>query len=184
MKQKAIYPGTFDPFTNGHLDVLERALNIFEEVIVVIAANSHKQALFSGEERLSMIREVIADYSTVSVEMLHDGLLADYARQVGARAIVRGVRQVKDFEYEFQMSLLNRQLYPEVTTVFLRFMLKHPEVKCCKNISHTKRTACVARIGLDKHSDNIPPDLTGHLIEFIKCGKPKKLAFFFRRINF
>ena len=128
MKQKAIYPGTFDPFTNGHLDVLERALNIFEEVIVVIAANSNKQALFSGDERLEMIREVTADYSTVTVETLHEGLLADYARQSGARAIVRGVRQVKDFEYEFQMSLLNRQLYPEVTTVFLMPNVKYTYV--------------------------------------------------------
>jgi pantetheine-phosphate adenylyltransferase len=75
-----------------------------------------------------MIREVTADYSTVSVELLHDGLLADYARQVGARAIVRGVRQVKDFEYEFQMSLLNRQLYPEVTTVFLMPNVKYTYV--------------------------------------------------------
>lgn len=128
MKQKAIYPGTFDPFTNGHLDVLERALNIFEEVIVVIAENSLKHALFSAEERLCMIREVTADYSTVSVEMLHDGLLADYARHLGARAIVRGVRQVKDFEYEFQISLLNRQLYPEVTTVFLMPNVKYTYV--------------------------------------------------------
>ncbi|MCX6178057.1 MAG: pantetheine-phosphate adenylyltransferase [Chlorobiales bacterium] len=128
MKQKAIYPGTFDPFTNGHLDVLERALNIFEEVIVVIAENSHKRSLFSADERLVMISEVIADYSAVSVAMLHDGLLADYARQVGARAIVRGVRQVKDFEYEFQMSLLNRQLYPDVTTVFLMPNVKYTYV--------------------------------------------------------
>jgi len=128
MKQKAIYPGTFDPFTNGHLDVLERALNIFEEVVVVIAENSQKHALFTVEERLIMTKEVMGDYSGVSVEVLHKGLLADYARQIGARAIVRGVRQVKDFEYEFQMSLLNRQLYPEVTTVFLMPNVKYTYV--------------------------------------------------------
>ena len=128
MKQTAIYPGTFDPFTNGHLDVLERALNIFEEVIVVIAENSQKHALFTAEERVTMTREVTCDYSGVSVEVLHKGLLVDYARQVGARAIVRGVRQVKDFEYEFQMSLLNRQLYPEVTTVFLMPNVKYTYV--------------------------------------------------------
>ncbi|NTV06467.1 MAG: pantetheine-phosphate adenylyltransferase [Chlorobiaceae bacterium] len=128
MKQRAIYPGTFDPFTNGHLDVLERALNIFEEVIVVIAENSQKHALFTIEEREIMTREVICDYSGVTVEVLHKGLLADYARQVGARSIVRGVRQVKDFEYEFQMSLLNRQLYPEVTTVFLMPNVKYTYV--------------------------------------------------------
>jgi len=119
MKKKAIYPGTFDPFTNGHLDVLERALNIFEEVIVVIAENSQKHALFTIEEREVMTKKVVAGYQGVRVDVLHKGLLADYARQVGARAIVRGVRQVKDFEYEFQISLFNRQLYPDVTTVFL-----------------------------------------------------------------
>ncbi len=128
MKSKAIYPGTFDPFTNGHLDVLERALNIFEEVIVVIAENSQKCALFTIEERQVMTKKVTGDYPGVRVEVLHKGLLADYARQVGARAIVRGVRQVKDFEYEFQMSLLNRQLYPDVTTVFLMPNVKYTYV--------------------------------------------------------
>jgi pantetheine-phosphate adenylyltransferase len=128
MTQKAIYPGTFDPFTNGHLDVLERALNIFDRVDVVLAENSQKQTLFSVEERLTMIREVVRDFSCVSVDVLHEGLLADYARQAGARAIVRGVRQVKDFEYEFQMSLLNRHLYPEVTTVFLMPNVKYTYV--------------------------------------------------------
>ncbi|MEE9906031.1 pantetheine-phosphate adenylyltransferase [Chlorobium sp.] len=128
MTQKAIYPGTFDPFTNGHLDVLERALNIFAEVVVVIAENSRKQSLFSVDERFDMISRVVEEYSSVSVEVLHDGLLADYARQQGARAIVRGVRQVKDFEYEFQMSLLNRHLYPEVTTVFLMPNVKYTYV--------------------------------------------------------
>lgn len=128
MSRKAIYPGTFDPFTNGHLDVLERALNIFDHVDVVLAENSQKQTLFSVEERLDMIRKVVLDIPDVNVDVLHDGLLADYARQAGASAIVRGVRQVKDFEYEFQMSLLNRHLYPEVTTVFLMPNVKYTYV--------------------------------------------------------
>ncbi|NTU52667.1 MAG: pantetheine-phosphate adenylyltransferase [Chlorobiaceae bacterium] len=128
MIRKAIYPGTFDPFTNGHLDVLERALNIFDYVEVVLAENSQKQTLFSVEERLDMIRRVVLDIPNVNVDVLHDGLLADYARQAGAKAIVRGVRQVKDFEYEFQMSLLNRHLYPEVTTVFLMPNVKYTYV--------------------------------------------------------
>jgi pantetheine-phosphate adenylyltransferase len=128
MTSKAIYPGAFDPFTNGHLDVLERALNIFDEVIVVIAENCQKHALFTIDEREVMTREVTGEYPGVSVEVLHKGLLADYARQVGAKAIVRGVRQVKDFEYEFQMSLLNRQLYPDVTTVFLMPNVKYTYV--------------------------------------------------------
>jgi pantetheine-phosphate adenylyltransferase len=128
MSNRAIYPGTFDPFTNGHLDVLERALNIFNKVEVVLADNSQKHTLFSVEERLEMVREVIRDLPTVSVHVLHDGLLADYARQAGAKAIIRGVRQVKDFEYEFQISLLNRHLYPEVTTVFLMPNVKYTYV--------------------------------------------------------
>jgi len=128
MSRKAIYPGTFDPFTNGHLDVLERALNIFDHVEVVLAENSQKQTLFSVDERLEMVHEVVREFSNVSVDVLHAGLLADYARQAGASAIVRGVRQVKDFEYEFQMSLLNRHLYPEVTTVFLMPNVKYTYV--------------------------------------------------------
>ncbi|NTW62557.1 MAG: pantetheine-phosphate adenylyltransferase [Chlorobiaceae bacterium] len=128
MKRKAIYPGTFDPFTNGHLDVLDRALNIFDEVEVVIGENSQKKTLFTVNDRLEMIREVVCEFPSVSVAVLHDGLLADYARQAGARAIVRGVRQVKDFEYEFQMSLLNRHLYPDVTTVFLMPNVKYTYV--------------------------------------------------------
>lgn len=125
MKRKAIYPGTFDPFTNGHLDVLERALNIFDHVDVVLAENNQKQTLFSLDERLEMVGEVVREFPNVNVEVLHEGLLADYARQTGANAIVRGVRQVKDFEYEFQMSLLNRHLNSEATTVFLMPNVKY-----------------------------------------------------------
>jgi pantetheine-phosphate adenylyltransferase len=117
--KRAIYPGTFDPITNGHIDVLERALSIFDEINVIIAVNSQKMPLFSAEERQEMIREVVREYSNVKVEILNDGLLADYARKTGAMAIIRGLRQVTDFEYEFQIALMNRNLYPEVTTVFL-----------------------------------------------------------------
>ncbi|NTW49847.1 MAG: pantetheine-phosphate adenylyltransferase [Chlorobiales bacterium] len=117
--KRAIYPGTFDPITNGHIDVLERALSIFDEINVIIAVNSQKMPLFSAEERQEMIREVVRKYSNVKVEILNDGLLADYARKTGAMAIIRGLRQVTDFEYEFQIALMNRNLYPEVTTVFL-----------------------------------------------------------------
>lgn len=125
MKKKAIYPGTFDPFTNGHLDVLERALTIFEEVTVLIAENSNKNTLFTVEERMDAIREITIGMDGLHVEVLHDGLLAEYARDVGANAIIRGVRQVKDFEYEFQLSLLNRHLNPDVTTVFLMPNVKY-----------------------------------------------------------
>jgi len=128
MKRTAIYPGTFDPFTNGHLDVLERALTIFERVVVVIAENSQKSTLFDVGERQAMIETVIAPLKGTSVEVLHGGLLAEYAHSKGVAAIVRGVRQVKDFEYEFQMSLLNRHLNPEVTTVFLMPNVKYTYV--------------------------------------------------------
>ncbi len=145
MKRTAIYPGTFDPFTNGHLDVFERALNIFDRVVVVIAENSQKHTLFSVDERREMIETIISDYDACSVEVLHNGLLADYARDAGAMAIVRGVRQVKDFEYEFQMSLLNRQLNPDVTTVFLM-----PNVKYTYVASSIIRE--VAMLGGDVHN--------------------------------
>ncbi|ASQ90300.1 pantetheine-phosphate adenylyltransferase [Prosthecochloris sp. GSB1] len=128
MKRTAIYPGTFDPFTNGHLDVLERALTIFERVVVVIAENSQKSTLFDVAERQAMIETVTASLKGTSVEVLHAGLLAEYAHSKGVAAIVRGVRQVKDFEYEFQMSLLNRHLNPEVTTVFLMPNVKYTYV--------------------------------------------------------
>ncbi|MBC8524142.1 MAG: pantetheine-phosphate adenylyltransferase [Chlorobium phaeobacteroides] len=128
MERLAIYPGTFDPFTNGHLDVLERALTIFDKVYIVLAENSKKSSLFTVDERCSMIREITASTSGVSVEVLHGGLLAEYAHSVGATAIVRGLRQVKDFEYEFQLSLLNRHLNPEVTTVFLMPNVKYTYV--------------------------------------------------------
>jgi pantetheine-phosphate adenylyltransferase len=118
MKQ-AIYPGTFDPFTYGHIDVLERALNIFDKVSIVVAVNSQKKTLFTIDERLAMIRESLANYERVSVEKFEGGLLIDYAKQKGVSAIIRGLRQVADFEYEFQIALMNRHLHPEITTVFL-----------------------------------------------------------------
>lgn len=118
MKQ-AIYPGTFDPFTFGHIDVLERALNIFDEVSIVVAVNSQKRTLFTIDERVEMIRESLSSYERVSVDKFEGGLLIDYAKRRSACAIIRGLRQVADFEYEFQIALMNRHLYPDVTTVFL-----------------------------------------------------------------
>ncbi len=117
--KRAIYPGTFDPFTNGHIDILERASNIFDEIIIAVAVNSQKKPMFPAEERAEMIRECVANYPSVTVDALHTGLLIDYAREKNAVAIIRGLRQVADFEYEFQIALMNRHLYPEITTVFL-----------------------------------------------------------------
>lgn len=115
----AIYPGTFDPITYGHIDVLERAIEIFDKVIVTLARNSAKQPLFSDEERIQMVKTAMKKYGKrVEVEYF-DGLLVDYARRKKAKALVRGLRAISDFEYEFQMALMNRKLDDKITTVFL-----------------------------------------------------------------
>jgi len=114
----AIYPGTFDPITNGHIDVIERALKIFEKVVVVIARNPKKQTLFTEEERIELIQESLKHLSNVEVTAT-EKLTVEFARNVNASAIIRGIRAVSDFEYEFQIALMNRKLCPSVTTIFL-----------------------------------------------------------------
>ena len=116
-----IYPGTFDPITYGHLDVLERALNLFDEIIITIAINPSKKPLFSLEERIQLIETALKDNPEryrVKVQGF-DGLLVDFARQKKASALIRGLRAVSDFEYELQMALMNRRLADEITTVFM-----------------------------------------------------------------
>lgn len=113
----AVYPGSFDPITKGHEDLIRRALSFADRVIVAVAVNITKQALFTLEERVSLIRQAVAD-PRVEVRSF-DGLLADFVRAAGATLIVRGLRAVSDFEYEFQMALMNRNLAPGVETVFL-----------------------------------------------------------------
>jgi pantetheine-phosphate adenylyltransferase len=117
-KRTAIYPGTFDPFTNGHLDLVKRGLRIFDHLIVAVAPSPKKNPLFSTEERLSLIRETLRGYKRVSVEMF-DGLLVDYVRERKGAAIIRGLRAVSDFEYELQMALMNRRLSSDIETVFM-----------------------------------------------------------------
>ncbi len=118
MNKTAIYPGTFDPITNGHVDVIERACEMFDHVHVVIAVNAKKQTLFSEEERFAMIKESLKHLDNVSV-IAHHQLTVEIARETGAVAIVRGIRAVSDFEYEFQIALMNRKLEPNIYTVFL-----------------------------------------------------------------
>lgn len=114
----ALYPGTFDPITNGHTDLIRRASCLFDRIVVAIAANPEKALLFSLEERLSLAREVLADDNGVSVEEFDD-LLINCVRRHGARVILRGLRAVSDFEYEFQMAGMNKRLGPEIETAFL-----------------------------------------------------------------
>jgi pantetheine-phosphate adenylyltransferase len=114
----AVYPGTFDPITNGHCDVIWRGLKLFDTVIVAVARNGSKDPLFSVEERLEMLKEVFKSEPNVEVDSF-DGLLVDYVTERGADAILRGLRAVSDFEYEFQLALMNRKLKKNVQTVFL-----------------------------------------------------------------
>ncbi len=114
----AICPGSFDPITYGHLDIISRAANMFDKVIVVVASNKKKVNSFTPEERVEMIKKCIPDLSNVEVESF-DGLLADFAAQKGAKAIIKGLRAMSDFEYEFQMALTNKKLNPNVETLFL-----------------------------------------------------------------
>ncbi len=118
MNGKAIYPGTFDPITNGHGDIVLRAAQLFDHVIVAVARSTFKTTAFSTDERLAMARDALSGIDNVSVECF-DGLMTRFAREQGAHIIIRGLRAVSDFEYEFQMASMNRQLYADAETVFL-----------------------------------------------------------------
>jgi pantetheine-phosphate adenylyltransferase len=118
MKRIAIYPGSFDPITNGHIDLIKRSLRIADELVVAVVKNPEKKPLFSVKERVGMLKEITRDLPNVRVDSF-DSLLVHYARKIGAKVIVRGVRAVSDFEYEFQMALMNRKLNKEIETVFM-----------------------------------------------------------------
>jgi len=118
MKKIAVYPGSFDPITNGHVDIIKRGLGVFDELIVLIAHNPNKKTLFSVEERVGMIQEVIREFKNIRVDSF-DGLLVEYVKVAGANVILRGLRALSDFEYEFQLALINRRLNRDVETVFL-----------------------------------------------------------------
>ncbi|GAB4336047.1 MAG: pantetheine-phosphate adenylyltransferase [Calditrichia bacterium] len=155
----ALYPGTFDPITYGHIDILERSLNLFDEVIVTVAKNPGKTPLFTMSERMRLINEVlvergIADRANVQGA---EGLLVEFARKTGACAIIRGLRAVSDFEYELQMALMNRRLAEEITTVF---MMPHERFTYL-NSTIVKE---VARFGGDIHSF-VPKNVEKALLE-------------------
>lgn len=114
----ALYPGSFDPVTNGHIDVIYRAIELFDEIVVAVATNESKSHLFSAEDRVALIRESLREDIPVRILILK-GLLANFAQKYQIKVIIRGLRAVSDFEYEFQMALMNRYLYPKLETVFL-----------------------------------------------------------------
>lgn len=121
MERIALYPGSFDPWTNGHLDILSRAVKMFDKIIVTVAVNNKKSAVFTGEERIQLIHDSIEKFDWAEqVEVIQfTGLLIDLARKKDVKVLLRGVRQISDFEYEFRMALANRRLAPEIDTVFL-----------------------------------------------------------------
>lgn len=118
VEQLAIYPGSFDPLTNGHVDIIQRGSKMFDRIVVAILLNVEKSPLFTVAERVEIAREVFAEYPNVEVDTF-DGLLVEYARRKHAGVIVRGLRAISDFEYEMQMALMNRHLNPDVETVFM-----------------------------------------------------------------
>ena len=115
---RAIYPGSFDPLTNGHLDLIERGSKIFEELIVAILRNPEKDPLFTVSERREMLEQMVSSFPNVRVETF-EGLLVDYAMKKNAKAVLRGIRAISDYEYELQMALMNRKLQPQLETVFM-----------------------------------------------------------------
>ncbi|MCL2759258.1 MAG: pantetheine-phosphate adenylyltransferase [Treponema sp.] len=118
MNQKAAFPGSFDPPTSGHINIIQRAASIFDELIVIIAENKQKKYLFTAEERASMIRELVKDQKNVSVTTC-DCLIVDYLKKMGIKLLIRGVRGLEDFSYEFELSMMNRTLDPEIETIFM-----------------------------------------------------------------
>jgi pantetheine-phosphate adenylyltransferase len=152
----AIYPGSFDPLTNGHLDVIARAVKLFDRVIVAVAHNDSKRPLFSRDERLEFVRRSISQFSNVEADWF-DGLLVDYVERRSAHAIVRGLRAVSDFEFEFQLALMNRKLNERVETIFM--MPKDTYTFLSSRIIKE-----IARLGGDI-SAFVPPDVRAALIE-------------------
>ena len=151
----AIYPGTFDPITNGHLDILERALKLFDKVIITVARNSAKNPLFTEEERLAMMKKSVRHLKGVEIDSF-DGLLVDYARKKKATAVVRGPRAISDFEYELQMALMNRKLDEDFVTVFLM-----------PNEKYTYLNSSIVR-EIAKHNGDIREFVPPHVLRSLK----------------
>ncbi len=117
-ERKAVYPGSFDPITNGHVDIIKRGLKVFDSLLVAVLENPKKKALFSSEERVSMIQEVFVGQKNTEIKAFH-GLLVEFAKNNDAKVVIRGLRAISDFEYEFQMALMNMKLDPDIETFFM-----------------------------------------------------------------
>ncbi|HXM97030.1 MAG TPA: pantetheine-phosphate adenylyltransferase [Candidatus Dormibacteraeota bacterium] len=158
----AIYPGSFDPVTNGHLDLIERGQKMFDRVIVAVLKNAEKEPLFSVPERIEMLRESTKRWPSVEVDIFQ-GLLVDYARKKGAGVILRGIRAISDYEYEMQMALMNRKLEPRLETVF---MLPGESYSYLSS----KLVREVARLG-GALTGLVPPSVETRLLEKLSAGK-------------
>ena len=154
----ALFPASFDPVTNGHVDIARRALRIFGRLVLAVAVNVEKRATFTAEERLEMVQEVFGENPAVTITSF-DGLTVDFAREIGARSIIRGVRAMSDFEYEFEMALMNKHLNPEVETVFMMPSQEYMYVS-------SSRLKELVRFGRDVE-EFVPPDVAKRLRERI-----------------
>ena len=159
----AVYPGSFDPPTNGHLDLIERGSKMFEQLVVAILRNSEKTPMFSLGERLEMLRHLTADWSNVRIDTF-DGLMVEYAKSIDAMCVLRGIRAISDYEYELQMALMNRRLAPELETIFLMPEGKYSFVssRLVKEVFELGGSVegLVPRFVIDRLKQHVPKDPT------------------------
>lgn len=161
----AVIPGSFDPITNGHMDIILRARELFDRVVVLVAVNADKNPSFTPAERVLLIEKCIAGYDDIMVDCF-DGLLVDYVKQVGACAIVKGLRAMSDFEYEFQMALYNKKLYPDAETLFMTTSTENLYLS-------SSGVKSIARYGRDV-SDFVPAVISQQVLERISQGKGER----------